>query len=214
MKTPNFDHAPQARPPQVWVLTTEKLGDNAQVRAIADALGWPYELKRLDFTGVNHFHFRLFGPSLRNLAVERSASLMPPWPDLLLTIGRRATPVALWIRQQSEGKTKLVLVGQPRVGFACFDLVEGHAREDCDAVIALLPVHRAVGAPAPPPTRRRASGRASPPPRCWRRSPRRSARRSASGARAPLPPRRRDTDGLVTRCMRQLVIDAGLSAPT
>ncbi|NOT57149.1 MAG: hypothetical protein HOP18_21315 [Deltaproteobacteria bacterium] len=126
MKTPNFDHAPQARPPQVWVLTTEKLGDNAQVRAIADALGWPYELKRLDFTGVNHFHFRLFGPSLRNLAVERSASLMPPWPDLLLTIGRRATPVALWIRQQSEGKTKLVLVGQPRVGFACFDLVVGN----------------------------------------------------------------------------------------
>ncbi len=113
-------------PPRVWVLTTEKLGDNAQVRAIADALGWPYELKPLAFTGVNHFHFRVFGPSLRKLAVDRSAPLEPPWPDLLLTIGRRSTPVALWIRQQSGGKTRLVLVGQPRVGFACFDLVVGN----------------------------------------------------------------------------------------
>ena len=41
-----------AQPPRVWVLTTEKLGDNAQVLAIADALGWPYELKHLEFTSV------------------------------------------------------------------------------------------------------------------------------------------------------------------
>ncbi len=122
----DFDNAPQAQPLRVWVLVTKKLGDNAQVRAIADALGWPYELKSLEFTGVNHFHFRVFGPSLRHLAVDRSAPLTPPWPDLLLTIGRRSTPVALWIRQQSGGKTRLVQVGQSRVGFDCFDLVVGN----------------------------------------------------------------------------------------
>lgn len=126
MKNSNLGKDTWTQPPWVWVLTTKKLGDNAQVRAIADALGWPYELKHLEFTGVNQFHFRVFGPSLRNLAVDRSASLVPPWPDLLLTIGRRSTPVALWIRKQSGGRTRLVLVGQPRVGFACFDLVVGN----------------------------------------------------------------------------------------
>ena len=113
----------QAKPPQVWVLTTKKLGDNAQVLAVADALGWPYEVKRLEFTGLNHFHFRLFGPSLWKVNARRSTPLVPPWPDLILTIGRRSTPVALWIRKQSGNRTKLVQVGQSRVCFNRFALV-------------------------------------------------------------------------------------------
>jgi len=112
-----------ARQPCIWVLTAKKLGDNAQVLSIADALGWRYETKRLEFTGLNHYHFRFFGPSLRKVDVARSSPLTPPWPDLVLTIGRRATPVALWIRQQSQGRAKLVQVGQSRIGFDNFDLV-------------------------------------------------------------------------------------------
>jgi mitochondrial fission protein ELM1 len=129
----DLERTTQAQPPRVWVLTTKKLGDNAQVRAIADALGWPYELKHLEFTGVNHFHFRVFGPSLWKVAVDRSSPLVPPWPDLLLTIGRRSTPLALWVRQQSGNKTRLVQVGQSRVGFACFDLVIGNPQNQMPA---------------------------------------------------------------------------------
>ena len=109
--------------PRVWVLTSQKLGDNAQVLSIANALGWPHEVKRLDFSGLNHFHFRFFGPSLRKVDVEKSSPLTPPWPDVVLTIGRRATPVALWIQRQSQGRTKLVQVGQSRVGVDNFALV-------------------------------------------------------------------------------------------
>lgn len=140
MKKRDLDKETPVQPLRVWVLTTKKLGDNAQVRAIADALDWPYELKHLEFTGVNHFHFRIFGPSLRKLVVERSAPLVPPWPDLLLTIGRRSTPVALWIRKQSGGKTRLVQVGQSRVGFDCFDLVVGNPQCHLPAHPNLMPL--------------------------------------------------------------------------
>src|SRR5262245_21197385 len=92
----DLERTAHAQPLRVWVLTTEKLGDNAQVLAIADALGWPYELKHLEFTSVNHF--RTVEPLLWELAVGRSSPLVPPWPDLLLTIGRRPSPVALGIR--------------------------------------------------------------------------------------------------------------------
>lgn len=109
--------------PRVWVLTSKKLGDNAQVLALAETLGWPYEVKRLEFSGLNHVYFRVFGPSLRKVNLSKSSPLTFPWPDLVLTIGRRATPVALWIRQQSQRKTKIVQVGQSRIGFAPFDLV-------------------------------------------------------------------------------------------
>lgn len=118
--------AVSATPPWVWVLISKKTGDNAQVLAIANALGWPYETKRLEFTGLNHFHFRFFGPSLRKVNIDASSPLAPPWPDLVLTIGRRATPVSLWIRRQSQNRTKLIQVGQSRVGLDRFDLVIGN----------------------------------------------------------------------------------------
>lgn len=130
--------------PPVWVLTSKKLGDNAQVLSIADALGWPYTTKRLEFTGLNHFHFRFFGPSLRKVDVDKSSPLTPPWPDLVLTIGRRATPVALWIWQQSQGRTKLVQVGQSRAGLDRFDLVIGnpqyHLPESSNLLRLTLPL--------------------------------------------------------------------------
>lgn len=88
--------------PSVWVLTTERLGDNAQVLAIAESLGWPFEIKHI-----------------------ASSTLAPPWPDLVLTIGEQAAIVALQIRQSSGGRSRLVQVGtgDQRLGFACFDLV-------------------------------------------------------------------------------------------
>lgn len=131
-------------PPRVWVLTSKKLGDNAQVLSVADALGWPYTIKRLEFTGLNHFHFRFFGPSLRKVEVEKSSPLTPPWPDLILTIGRRATPVALWVRHESRNHTKLVQLGQSRVSLECFDLVIGnpqyHLPESPNLVRLTLPL--------------------------------------------------------------------------
>ena len=35
--------------PRTWLILGDKAGDNAQVRIIADALGWPYQLKELVF---------------------------------------------------------------------------------------------------------------------------------------------------------------------
>jgi uncharacterized protein len=124
----DLEKTAHAQPPRVWVLTTEKLGDNAQVLAIADALGWPYEIKHLEFTGVKHSHSHAFELSLWELAADRSSPLVPPWPDLLLANGRRPSTVALGIRKWSGGKTRLVQIGQgePRMGFACFDLVIGN----------------------------------------------------------------------------------------
>ena len=36
-------------PPRVWLLTGHKAGDNAQLRALAEALDWPFETKRLSY---------------------------------------------------------------------------------------------------------------------------------------------------------------------
>jgi mitochondrial fission protein ELM1 len=49
--------------------------------------------------------------------------LQPPWPDLVIAIGRRSVPVARWIRKQNGGRTKLVRIGHPRIDPGLFELV-------------------------------------------------------------------------------------------
>jgi mitochondrial fission protein ELM1 len=62
-------------------------------------------------------------PSLDHIDRARSDLLGGPWPDLVITAGRRLTSVALWIKQQSGGRTRLVVVGKPRGHTADFDLI-------------------------------------------------------------------------------------------
>ena len=50
-------------------------------------------------------------------------SLQPPWPDLVIGIGRRTVPVARWIREQNGGRTELIRLGHPRAPNELFDLV-------------------------------------------------------------------------------------------
>jgi hypothetical protein len=64
-----------------------------------------------------------FEPSLYHLDMEKSDPLVPPWPDLVLTVGRRPAMAAQWIRKQSGGKTRVVLLGRPKKMLDEFALV-------------------------------------------------------------------------------------------
>ena len=109
--------------PRVWTLLAEREGDNAQVRGLAEALGWPVEAKRLTYTRRYRWWNLLLGASLLSLDGRRSSPLAPPWPDLVIAAGRRSAPVARWIRRRSGGRTRLVHIGRPWAPLGCFDLV-------------------------------------------------------------------------------------------
>jgi uncharacterized protein len=127
-------------PPRTWLLLGDKRGDNAQVEAIAQALGWPCERKVLEM----HERWRVAKPkveaSLHHIDLERSDPLAPPWPDLVLTIGRRPSMAALWIAGHAGGRTRLVLVGKPSGMMPCFDLVITSAEYQMPPVANLLPI--------------------------------------------------------------------------
>jgi mitochondrial fission protein ELM1 len=110
-------------PPRVWLLIGDKLGDNAQVEIIAEALGLPFEVRRV----LPKPQFVLgkpgFRPSLDHLDLERSDELEPPWPDFILTIGRRPSMAALWIQEQSGGHSRIILLGRPKKWIERFALV-------------------------------------------------------------------------------------------
>jgi hypothetical protein len=114
--------------PRTWLLLGEKPGDNAQVQVLAAALGWPHEVRLLRMRPEWSLGKPPVRATLDHVDLERSDALSPPWPDLLLTAGRRLSSAALWIRAQSAGRTRIVLVGKPRRRLRRFDLVVASAQ--------------------------------------------------------------------------------------
>jgi hypothetical protein len=93
--------------------------------ALADAVGWPYEVRRLAFRRSELLTNRLLGVTLLGLDPGRSDRLHPPWPQLIVTAGRRNEPVARWIQREAGGPDacKLVHVGRPWAPLDAFDLI-------------------------------------------------------------------------------------------
>ena len=108
--------------PRIWVLLGPRTGDNNQALALAEALGLPFETRTLAYNPLQALSVWLPGTAL-TLDRESRRHLRPPWPDLVIAIGRRSVPVARWIKRQNRGRTKLVRIGHPRIDPKLFDLV-------------------------------------------------------------------------------------------
>ncbi len=112
-----------AAAPRVWLLLDDRPGHATQVVGLAEALGWPYEAKALRFTPLNRVSNRLLGASRLSLDPRQSTALAPPWPELVIAMGRRAAPIARWVKRQSGGHAKLVQLGRKAANVAAdFDL--------------------------------------------------------------------------------------------
>lgn len=116
---------PPARPPRTWLMLGHKVGDNGQILALAEALGWPCETKHLVYRKTELLTNLLAGPTLKGLVKERSSPLEPPWPELVISAGRRNEPLVRWIQREAggPGKVRLVHVGRPWARHECFDLI-------------------------------------------------------------------------------------------
>jgi mitochondrial fission protein ELM1 len=113
----------KATPPRVWVLAGPRAGDRSQLLALADSLGWPYEVKELSYNAAHHLPNWLLGDSVVSLDRARSSALAPPWPDLIIDGGKRSVPAARWILARSGGQARWVHVGRPWAPMASFDLL-------------------------------------------------------------------------------------------
>lgn len=108
--------------PLIWALLGDKTGDNNQLLALAEGLGWPFETRTLRYNLFRAIPPRNLGARLISTTRASRALIRPPWPDLILSIGRRSTPATQWIRKRSPS-TRLVLIGHPRIEPERFDLV-------------------------------------------------------------------------------------------
>ncbi len=145
--------SPPTHRPLVWLLLAEKRGDEGQIRflarRLAEAVAADREGRRAARPTSGHESGSLgplrfvekrltvlpawrdakprIRPSLAAIDLAASDPLEAPWPDLVLTAGRRLASVALFIKRASRGRARVVLVGKPRERIADFDLIAAAA---------------------------------------------------------------------------------------
>lgn len=125
--------------PRTWVILSDKRGDNGQVETIVAALSWPVEHRYVHMLPEYVLGKPRYRPSLDHLDRNRSDPLEGPWPDLIITVGRRPSMVALWVRKQSGNKTRVVLVGKPSGHMLDFSLVVASAENQMPPMHNFLP---------------------------------------------------------------------------
>lgn len=110
--------------PLIWVLKDERPGTASQCLGVAEALGLPYEVKFLTYGALGRLPNVLLGASLSGLTSNCRFQFQPPWPDIVISAGRRAGAVARFIKRQSGGASYLAQIMYPGASVAAdFDFI-------------------------------------------------------------------------------------------
>lgn len=139
----------ESEQPTIWLLMGNRAGDNSQVLGLGEALGWPMVEKHFSYQPYEKLVNLPFGGHLLGVDTANSDSLEAPWPDLVISAGRKNEPIARHIRKQAAkvGKTvRLVHVGRPWAKVETWDLVvttpQYRLPQDPNVVHNETPLHR------------------------------------------------------------------------
>lgn len=135
--------------PSAWVLTEGHIGMENQALGLAEALGLDPAIKRLWPRAPWRFLPPRLWPAPLRAPGHAGDALAPPWPDLLITCGKRATAPALAIRRASGGRTFAVHISDPRMPATKFDLLVVSAHDPPrgeNVVVVRGTVHRVTQA--------------------------------------------------------------------
>ncbi|MCP4904549.1 MAG: nucleoside-diphosphate sugar epimerase [bacterium] len=140
----------QTSEPLVWLLMGNRAGDNSQVLGLGEALGWSLVEKHFAFQRYEKLVNLPWGAHLLGIVQAESSRLEAPWPDLVISAGRKNEPIARYIRKraqkESEKRVRLIHVGRPWAPPPTWDLVittpQYRLPDDPNIVHNDTPLHR------------------------------------------------------------------------
>lgn len=127
----------------VWGLIDDRTGHTGQVLGVIGKLGLPYMLKRLDYGLLGKLPPQLLGASLLGLDRRSSATLLPPWPSLVIAAGSHTLPVLRYIKAQSPQTVTVYLMwpGNTRGIDLVAAPVHDHPPEGANVITTMAPLH-------------------------------------------------------------------------
>ena len=113
-----------------WVISDGRIGMENQALGLAEAVGLPITLKRVEpqkrWAWLPASAWPALAHGLKDpldAVGTPGDEIEPPWPDLLIGTGRYSIFYSLAVRRLSEGRTFTVQTQDPRVHCRFFDLV-------------------------------------------------------------------------------------------
>ncbi|MDA3878289.1 MAG: mitochondrial fission ELM1 family protein [Halothiobacillus sp.] len=125
---------------RIWLLTQGAVGLQNQAIGLAEHIGWPYELKRVNLTKPWRWLPGHWVPRAHTRLTRDSDHLTAPWPDLVISCGRLGAAAALSVKRASGGRVFSVHIQNPQLPHHLVDLI-------------LPPRHDALSGPNVIPTR-------------------------------------------------------------
>jgi mitochondrial fission protein ELM1 len=109
--------------PRTWVITNGNRGSDTLAEGVMEALGITAE--RLDHVklGGPYGWMAPNGPLPLGHVGRRGKMFAPPWPDLVISVGRTAAPYALAIRKKAQGRTFAASLLNPKTKPEKWDLI-------------------------------------------------------------------------------------------
>jgi len=123
---------------RAWLITDGKAGHEAQAAGVAEALGVAVEWRRVAPRGIAKV-MAPWGPA------DPSFECAPPWPALVIGIGRTAMPALRLVRRKAGAGTFTVALQDPRTSASIADLIwvpEHDRRRGGNVISTLTPPNR------------------------------------------------------------------------
>jgi mitochondrial fission protein ELM1 len=115
-------------PLTAWAITTGEAGMRTQARGLASAVAETVVEKIVALRAPQRW-FQAGWPGLLAGLDPAGDRLDPPWPDLIVTCGRRSAIIGLAVKRAAKGRPALVHVQDPLAPLSGFDLVVAMAHD-------------------------------------------------------------------------------------
>ena len=120
-KQANNKQMPMAK---IWVISDGTAGMLAQSLALVQAMEMDFHDVRIFASPIYRLFPQLGAVPFMPISPRRSdRKLGPPWPEVVITCGKRMAGAALAIKRLSGGETKLVHIQDPRIDPSYFDVM-------------------------------------------------------------------------------------------
>lgn len=110
----------------IWALFDDRVGSVNQAKGIIQALGNEYDVtyKHITYNRWASLPNCLLGASKAGISKDCPVELSQPYPDIILSVSRRTTPIARYLKRKSQGKSKIVQLMYPgNCGIKELDLI-------------------------------------------------------------------------------------------
>ena len=109
---------------EIWVLGDHRVGNTNQAIALAEELKLSYEVKNVKYNLLGNLpnFFLKFSPL--HVASEFLKTLEKgAFPQIIISSGRRTAPLALYLKEKSGNKAKVIQIMRPDIDSKNFDLL-------------------------------------------------------------------------------------------